>query len=191
MTDSDIQRTEDDTRLLIEAQQGNTESFGKLYERYALQVYRYIYANLHDQMDAEDLTEEVFLRAWRFLPNYRHQGVPFLSYLFQIARNALIDQYRRSKPNHQQVELLEEIVDNQHSDPASFTSENNEREEVLKFLNKLSEDHRTVLLLRFFSDLSPAETAVVMGKTLGAVRVLQHRALAALRRILEVNIFFL
>jgi len=191
MTDSNTQRMIDNTRLLIEAQQGNTESFGQLYEQYAQQVYRYLYVNLHDQMDAEDLTEEVFLRAWKFLPNYRHQGVPFLSYLFQIARNALIDHYRRSKSSTQHVELLEEIIDDQHQDPSSTASERIEREEVLKYLDKLNEDYRNVLIFRFLSDLSPSETAVVMGKTLGAVRVLQHRALAALRKILEVNIIFL
>ena len=86
----------DDIQLLKTAQDGNAEAFGELYERYAQRVFRFLYAHLNNQQDAEDLTGEVFLRVWRALGNYKERGVPFLAFLFRIARNALIDHYRRT-----------------------------------------------------------------------------------------------
>jgi RNA polymerase sigma-70 factor (ECF subfamily) len=178
----------EDHQLLKSAQDGNTEAFGMLYERYADRVFRFLFAHMDNRLDAEDLTEDVFLRVWRSLPNYREQGVPFLAYLFRIARNALIDHYRRSGPVKNQVSIEDLSLHDGNPGPGESAISSLEREELRVSLEQLREDYRMVLVLRFLSELSPEETAQVMGRTPGAVRVLQHRALSALRSMLDGNL---
>jgi RNA polymerase sigma-70 factor (ECF subfamily) len=175
----------DDPQLLQLAREGDAEAFGKLYELYADRVFRFLFAHVDNRYDAEDLTEDVFLRVWRSLPNYREQGVPFLAFLFRIARNALIDHYRRSSPVKRQVSIEDLSLQDHNPGPSESAIDSFEREELHLTLEQLREDYRTVLVLRFLSELSPEETAQVMGRSPGAVRVLQHRALAALRAMLD------
>ena len=180
----EVEQSAQNLRLLQEAQAGNPDAYGQLYELYAPVVFRFLFAHLDDRMDAEDLTVEVFLRTWRSLNTYRDQGVPFAAFLFRIARNALIDHYRRTRKVEQPLSLEEELVSDPQAEPGEAVLENLERQEIRQILDKLREDYRTVLILRFLSDLSPEETAQIMGKSTGAVRVLQYRALAALRKLL-------
>ncbi len=177
-------RQELDSELVKLAQEGDSDAFGQLYDRYSPAVFRFIYAHVDDRLDAEDLTEDVFVRVWRSLPGYRQQGIPFVAYVFRIARNRLIDYYRRSKHNKQNVPLEETLVGDEHPDPSQVVSDGIVHQEIQNLLLELREDYRTVLTLRFMGDLSPDETAEVMGRTSGAVRVLQHRALAALRKLM-------
>lgn len=173
-----------EAQLLIAAQDGDAEAFGQLYELYAPVIFRFLYAHLSERLDAEDLTEEVFLRVWRSLAQYQDQGLPFGAYLFRVARNALIDHYRRVRRTEPNLPLEEDILSDGHADPADAALAGMESKEIRKMLEELREDYRTVLVLRFISDLSPDETAEAMGKSSGAVRVLQHRALAALRKLM-------
>jgi len=174
-----------DPQLLSSAKGGDAEAFGQLYERYAERVFRYLFAHVDNRLDAEDITEDVFLRVWRSLPNYREQGVPFLAFLFRIARNALIDHYRRSGQSKGQVSIEDMALRDHNPGPGESALSSLEREELRVSLEQLREDYRTVLVLRFLSELSPEETAQIMGRSPGAVRVLQHRALASLRTMLD------
>lgn len=176
-----------DIHLLKEAQAGNPEAFGALYERYALIIYRFLFAHLDNYLDAEDMTGEVFLRAWRSLSSYREQGLPFSAFLFRIARNVLVDRYRSNGSKAKENEWSEELeqVDESNPDPSDLIMETIEGMELRKIMENLREDYRTVLAARFISGLSPEETAHAMNKSVGAVRVLQHRALAELRKRLN------
>jgi RNA polymerase sigma-70 factor (ECF subfamily) len=172
----------EDTQLLVGSQNGDAEAFSELYKRYALSVFRFIFAHTGNQMDAEDLTEEVFLRTWRSLKNYEERGVPFLAYLLRIARNVIIDHYRKAgRRPYTELDAVPDIKD-QNPSPVEVVTANHERQELKQKLDLLREDYRNVLVLRFLSDLSLEETARVMGRSVGAVRVLQHRALTALRK---------
>ena len=174
----------DETLLLQQAQKGDAEAFGQIYEIYSPLVFRFLFAHLDDQLDAEDLTEEVFLRAWQSLPGYRMRGVPFSGFLFRVARNALYDHYRRSRKRANDPGLDQELIDDLQPDPAMSVPLHLERRELRQTLGQLREDYRTVLVLRFLVGLSPDETAQAMSRSSGAVRVLQHRALAAVRKLL-------
>lgn len=158
-----------------------------LYEQHAPVIFRYLFTHLDDRLDAEDLTEEVFLRVWRSLNQYQEQGIPFVAFLFRVARNALIDHYRKTRRVEPPLPLDEDMVGGNESDPADLAMTGMEQKEVRNLLEQLRDDYRTVLTLRFISDLSPDETAETMGKSVGAVRVLQHRALAALRKLVGVR----
>ena len=175
----------DETSLLQQAQQGDTEAFGQIYEMYSPLVFRFLLAHMDSQLDAEDLTEEVFLRAWQSLPGYRMRGVPFTGFLFRVARNALYDHYRRTRKRANDSGLDQELVDDFQPDPAESVPAYMERRELRQTLARLREDYRTVLVLRFLVGLSPEEAAQAMDRSPGAVRVLQHRALAALRKLLQ------
>ena len=175
----------DDIQLITIAQGGDAEAFGELYERYATRVFRFLFAHLSNRMDAEDLVGDVFLRVLRALPNYQEQGVPFLAFLFRIARNALIDHYRRAGKSKQDVSIEDITIQDGDPGPGDTLITNLEHEQLRKTLGQLREDYRTVLVLRFLSELSPDETAEVMDRSAGAVRVLQHRALAALRKLMD------
>lgn len=181
-----VWRDVDDVQLLKIAKEGEPEAFGELYERYSQVIFRFFYANLNNRYDAEDLTEEVFLRALRSLPKYRDQGFPFPAFLFRVAQNALVDHYRRSGRSAHDVSTDEEIqIRDDKPDPSDSATKNLQQQELRQVLEQLREDYRNVLVLRFLNDLTPEETAQVMDRSVGAVRVLQHRALAALRNLLD------
>ena len=174
-----------DIQLIQRSQQGDTQAFGDLYERYAARVFRYLYAHLDNRLDAEDLTEDVFLRVWKSLGGYQEQGVPFLAFLFRVARNALIDHYRRSGKNQAETSIEDMQLSEPGTGPVEAVAALLEHQQLRAMLTELREDYRTVLVLRFLSELTPEETAHAMGRSAGAVRVLQHRALAALRSMME------
>jgi RNA polymerase sigma-70 factor (ECF subfamily) len=137
-------------------------------------------------MDAEDLTGEVFLKAWRSLPKYSERGVPFLAFLFRIARNTLVDHYRQNNRLEQKApEDMDEYTMEGISETVELVGSHIEHQQILRLLQKLRADYQSVLTLRFISELSPEETARVMNRSVGAIRVLQHRALAALREEMD------
>jgi RNA polymerase sigma-70 factor, ECF subfamily len=177
-----LSRQFDDEPIILKAKSGDTEAFGILYERYAETIFRYIYSHLDSQQDAEDLTEEIFYRAWKALPNYDDRGLPFSAFLFRSARNSLIDFYRQHKVTTSLEDL--EWRSNNENGPEDEVASRLERDDLKQTLMQLREDYRAVLVFRFLSGLSPEETAEVMQRSVGAVRVLQHRALSALKTLL-------
>ena len=179
-------RLDKDRELIRQAQHGDQHAFGDIYETHAPAIFRYLFAHLDNSLDAEDLTGEVFLKAWQSLPNYTERGVPFLAFLFRIARNALVDHYRQN--NRSEPKTPDDMDGYQAegtSEPVEMVSSQMEHQQILRVLSKLRPDYRSVLTLRFISELSPEETAQVMKRSVGAIRVLQHRALAALREEMD------
>jgi RNA polymerase sigma-70 factor (ECF subfamily) len=175
-------RQDKDRELVRRAQRGDQHAFGDLYVTHAPAIFRYLYAHMANSMDAEDLTGEVFLKAWQSLPKYIERGVPFLAFLFRIARNVLVDHYRQ---NNRLVQQAPDDMDGYNADstpePMETVGKQLEHQKILGVLSRLRPDYRSVLTLRFISELSCEETAQVMKRSVGAIRVLQHRALAALR----------
>jgi RNA polymerase sigma-70 factor (ECF subfamily) len=175
----------DDALLIQKAKDGDADAFGELYERYADSLFRFVYSQTLDRMDAEDITAEVFMRAWHSISRYRERGFSFSAYLFRIARNVLIDMRRKRKPlSFVSDDEVVNLPDVDNLEPSALVATKMQHNELVKILDQLREDYRTVLVLRFLNELSPEETSQVMGKSVGAVRVLQHRALAALRKVI-------
>ena len=191
MVDSIQNHAEPDDALLIEkAQNGDSDAFGELYERYATSIFRFVYSQTAHRLDAEDITADVFLRAWRALPRYQDQGFSFAPFLFRIARNVLIDSRRKRRLTQDISEdEMMNIPDKTAYEPRVLLSAKTQHNDLVRILVQLREDYRTVLILRFFNDLSPEEIAQVMGRSVGAVRVLQHRALSSLRKLIPSQSF--
>jgi RNA polymerase sigma-70 factor, ECF subfamily len=175
-------RPNDDEQIINKVKNGDAEAFGILYEQYAEMIFRYVYSHLENRLDAEDLTEEIFVRAWRALPKYDERGLPFSAFLFRIARNSLIDYYRQKKP----LQSIDEIeIQSSQVGPEEAAEQNFENMDLKNTIGQLREDYRNVVIFRFMNGLSPEETAEIMQRSVGAIRVLQHRALAMLRELLE------
>jgi RNA polymerase sigma-70 factor (ECF subfamily) len=172
----------DDEQVIKQVKSGDADAFGLLYDQYSEVIFRYVYSHLENRLDAEDLTEEIFLRAWRALPKYDERGLPFSAFLFRIARNSLIDYYRQRKV----VQSIDDIeVQSHEAGPEEVVDAQIANTDLRKKIAELREDYRNVIIFRFLSGLSPEETAQVMQRSVGAVRVLQHRALSALKDLME------
>ena len=177
------QETTPDNDLLERAVRGDAEAFGLLYRLHLARVYRFVHYRVSDPLEAEDLTETVFLKAWEALPAYQQAGLPWTAWLFRIAANTVIDHYRTRRPH----DGLEETLPDEALELVERVSLSEERGKVREALQQLPPDQRRLLWLRFVDGLSHAEVASMLGKTEGNVRVMQHRALAALARLLEAT----
>ncbi len=175
-----------ETQWMEQAIKGDSDAFAKLYDSYIDRVYRFIYFRVSNEQTAEDLSSQVFLKAWENLARYEIRGLSFGAWLFRIARNLVIDYYR-TKKDHESLDENGSIA----TDPALMVDGKLDAEFEAEWLRSamkhLTDDQRTVLTLKFIEGLSTAEIAEVMGKRQGAVRALQLRGLQALAEIIEAQ----
>ncbi len=172
---------EDEIKQIKQAKRGNKEAFGLLYGHYLPKIYRFIFLKVSSQAEAEDLAHEVFLSAWQNIHRYRHEGFPFSSWLYQIARNAVIDLYRTSKKNIQ-IEMVDEKflkIDPKHLETLDISIQ---LERLKKIISLLKPEYQDVLIMKFVEDLSHEEIAIAMDKSEGAIRLIQHRAIKELKK---------
>jgi RNA polymerase sigma-70 factor, ECF subfamily len=172
-------------RLVAGAKAGDVDSFGALFDRYHVPVYRYIASRVDRPTDAEDLTQTVFVKALEALPRYELRGVPFGGWLFRLARNTVID-FARTRHDHTELDALAERPTDDAA-PDSIVATRQDLAEVRDALARLTDEQREAIALRFFAGLSAREAAVAMGKQEGTVRGLQFRAIGALRRQLAID----
>lgn len=171
--------------LIHSAQNGDGEAFGKLYDEYMPRIYRFIFLKTSRKQDAEDITHQVFLNAWKNIGGYVPQGFPFSSWLYRIASNAVIDYYR-TKRDHQDIETVPEERFAEAPELEKRLDIALNVEVVKTSLGRLETDQQNVLIMKFVDELSNGEIAQALGKSEGAVRVIQHRALKQLKKYLDV-----
>jgi len=172
----------DDKQLVKQAKQGNHNALAALYDEYQPRVYRYILYRVGDVALAEDLTAEVFVSLVKSMHTYQERGRPFLAWVYTIAGNIVKMQYRRSQPA-EWVPLATEMVDDRAGPPEMVHSLLS-HEQLIAAMPNLTDDQQQVIYLKFVEGFSNAEVGELLGKTEGSVKSCQHRALAALRRIL-------
>lgn len=173
--------------LVERAQGGDQHAFAQLYDRYLDQVYGYIRRRVGRTDTAEDLTSDVFLRAYRNLPRFEWQGVDLGAWLMTIARNRVNDHFKSSRFR------LERSVDEFYETASLPTIDDPERiaearemaRSLAHALEQLKDEHREVIELRFVHGLDVAATASTMNRTVGATKALQYRALKALAEIVR------
>jgi RNA polymerase sigma-70 factor, ECF subfamily len=173
-------------RLVAEAQRGDPEAFGRIFDAYVGPIHRFIASRVNRPSDAEDLTQLVFVKALEALPRYEARGIPFGGWLFRLARNAIIDQVRTRRDHLSLVAAVTRATED--AGPEAMAALRDDLERVARALIELTDDQREVIELRFFAGLSVHETADAMGRQDGTVRGLQFRALAALRRSLGIEV---
>jgi RNA polymerase sigma-70 factor (ECF subfamily) len=174
--------TETGDALLAEAAKSDPGAFGELYERYYVRVYRYVYHRIGNVAEAEDVTALVFMKSLEALPSYQARRNSFAPWLFRIARNAVIDHYRRRR----QQSPLDELEGHAGSqDPVGDVLGNERRSELQALMQHLSVEQREVVMLRYAADLSYTEIASLLKKQEPAVRMLLHRGLRKLKAVIE------
>jgi RNA polymerase sigma-70 factor (ECF subfamily) len=181
---SAVPRANDDTELVLRAIRRDQDAFGELYDRHVVRVYRHIYYMVGNAAEAEDLTAQTFLRAWEAIPRYQVRGAPFVSWLLRIAHNLGVSHLRSRRDSSQ---IHEGIVDRKpRRDPEQAYEQTADEELVREAIMMLREEQRQVIILRFIEDLDYKEVAEIIGKSVAAIRVIQHRALNALRKQMKL-----
>ena len=183
-TSTDEQLDPEVVDLVDRAQAGDAAAFADLYDRYVDQVFAYIYRRVGHRQLAEDLVGDVFLRAYRRLSSFEWQGVDLGAWIITIARNRVHDHFKSARFR------LERTTDEVRDDPRTLHHSNDDPERVTmgrdlarslgEALERLKPEHREVIELRFIHDLSVAETAAVLERSVGATKALQYRALRSL-----------
>ena len=166
------------------ARAGDQSALADLYDWYMPRVYRYAMARLGNVAEAEDVTEEVFLKMLGAIGDFRWRDVPFSSWLFRIAHNHVASHFRRiAQRGGPHGEISPELID-WREDPAATVEALVTIEEVRRATETLPDAQREVIVLRFAVGLSIAETAKALGKREGNIKALQHKAVAKLQKLL-------
>ncbi len=178
-------RAVDEGQLLDRAKDYDCAALGELYDRYAAKIYNYIYYQVGDPDLAEDLTASVFTKLLDAIRTDKAWQLSFSAWLYRIAHNLVVDHFRRAE--HEKALPLNELITAAVDDPLSSVERTLSSDAVRKAMRNLTAEQQLVILLKFSEELSNQEVAQIMGKTEGAIKSLQYRALAALRRCLETD----
>jgi RNA polymerase sigma-70 factor (ECF subfamily) len=173
---------EEERRIVLRAIERDQEAFAQLYDRHVVRIYRHIYYMVSDSSTAEDLTSQTFLKAWEAIDRYKERGAPIVAWLLRISHNLTVS-YLRSKRDHSELDetfLDQKMTRNPEEALEQASDEKSMREAVLK----LRDEQRQVIMLRFVEEMDYREVADIIGKSVPAVRVIQHRALGNLRKIM-------
>jgi len=162
----------------------DADSFGELYDLFVERVYRYLFFRTGSHPEAEDLTEQVFLKAWEAIGRYRWQGRPFLAWLYRLAHNAHIDHVRSQKPTTS-LNNDERPFELASSTAAVELARALDADLLARALGQLTPEQQQVIVMKFLEGLDNEQIAETMDKREGAIRALLMRALMSLRRVLE------
>ena len=171
-----------EVHLVRRATSGDSEAFAQLYDAYVARVYRYIYFRVTDDAATEDLTSQVFLKAWESLDRYEMGSSPFVAWLYTIARNLVIDYYRTKKESVP-LEDIHTLTNNET--PVEEVEARFDLQAMRDALQFLTDDQQQVLILKFIAGLPNENIARIMNKREGAVRALQMRALQTMAKFME------
>jgi RNA polymerase sigma-70 factor, ECF subfamily len=172
------------------AQEGSAQAFALLYDRYVDQIFGYVYHRVGHRQTAEDLVGDVFVRALRRIHSFKWQGVDFGAWLMTIARNRVHDHFKSARFRLEAT--VEEVFDTPKTadpdDPEGLALNADLARQVHEALGQLKEEQAEVLYLRFIQHLNVSETAAVMGKSEGAIKALQYRALKSLAKLVPAEL---
>ena len=176
-----------DLALVTQAQAGDIEAVGQLFDTHHRAMFHYFYARVGQQQQAEDLAGELFVRMVRHLPTFKPTAVPFRAWLFRIAYNLTMDHFRVA--NGKVLAPLEQAEDQVQQEPTPLQQVERQMtaEQLHTALEQLIPDQRQVIILRFLVGLSLQETADVMERSLSAIKAMQHRGLKTMRALLVLE----
>jgi len=177
--------TPDEAKLVARASLGDPDAVASLYDIYASRIYSYIYRRTSDPVTAEDLTGQVFLRMLEALRNGKGWRTSFSGWLYRIAHNLVVDLYRkRGQVKYTTIDDTPNLAASD-SDPYRVAASRLDSDVLLRAINQLTDEQAQVVTLRFLEGYSIAEVADIMDKTDGAIKALQYRGVASLRRIMS------
>jgi RNA polymerase sigma-70 factor (ECF subfamily) len=174
----------DDMELVKRAQAGNAAAVGELYDRHQPRIFRYIRFKVAHTQVAQDLTGEVFLRMVDHLSSFEPRGVPFSAWLYRIATNLVIKEGQLESKQPLVPLVYANHISQNHENPTQVVERRLENEWLWQGLDKIDENQREIIILRFVVGLSLKETAGTLDRTVAAVKTLQHRGILALQAAL-------
>ena len=183
LTQAPVQPKQGKRDLVQQAILGDKQAIGDLYLLHIEAIYRYVYGRVGNVTVAEDLTAQVFLNALEALPRYQQTSAPFSSWLYCIARARIADHWRLQ--NRRQEKPLVDTLPSTEPHPIERLAAQEDWSLALDLLAQLTESQQNLVCLRFLGELSTSEVAKALGKSVAAVKALQHRALASLARLRE------
>ena len=176
------ERSERDVRRLVGlAQRGDRRALEELYLLHFDRIYGYLHVSVSNRHDAEDLTNQTFIRMLESIDRFVWRSVPFSAWLFRIAHNLAMDHFRANR-RWQPEEEVPETVQGEESSAEEQALVSLGQTSMMTLIERLSPEQRQVLTLKFVFRFSNAEAAAILGKSEGAVKSLQHRALASLQK---------
>ena len=188
MSEAATQKKESETKrvraLVDRAQSGDRAALEDLYLIHFDRIYSYLHVSVGNRHDAEDLTTQTFLKMLEAIGKFRWQSAPFSAWLFRIAHNLAMDHFRANKRWQPEEDVPEPEPDESTSAEAG-AFESIGRKSMLELIEDLSPEQQQVLTLKFVFNFANAEAATILGKTEGAIKSLQHRALVSLQKQLE------
>jgi RNA polymerase sigma-70 factor, ECF subfamily len=167
--------------LVDRAQQGDREALEELYLIHFDRIYSYLHVSVGNRHDAEDLTTQTFLKMLESIRRFRWQSAPFSAWLFRIAHNLAMDHFRATRRWQPEEDVPEPLGDAEPSAEAQALQSIG-RQSMLELIEGLSQEQQQVLTLKFVFNFPNAEVATILGKTEGAIKSLQHRALVSLQK---------
>lgn len=185
----EVRRNRNIAQLVDHAANGDVEAFGDIYEIYLNRIYRYVFYQVKLKFLAEDLTEDIFIKAWKAICSYKGDGPSFQTWLYRIAHNHVADYFRS---NRKFARLDEEIsiesydFNNLH-DPQKLAETHSTYEEILEHVSLLPLSQRQIIVLKFIEGLENRDIERITGKKQGAIRIMQMRALNTLNKQLNMT----
>jgi RNA polymerase sigma-70 factor (ECF subfamily) len=176
-------------QLIVAAQGGDKTALNELLTQHWQPMVQFVAYKVGNQQDAQDIAQETFLRAFRALPRYEERNATFRTYLGRIALNLIADHWRRLGRIPQSVDVADYrgLLEDSSYQPEELAVKSERQREVAVALAQLPQEQRRVVELRLLSGLSVHETAMKMMKTEAAIKMLQQRALANLRKLFQEN----
>lgn len=175
-----------EAELAQRASQHDPAAFAQLYNAYVEKIYKYIYYKVGNASDAEDLCEQVFLKAWEAIGRYTWCGYPFSSWLYKLAHNLVVDHYRTKREALPLSDIIS-TCDEPVVDPEAALNLSLDAAELAAAMAQLTGEQRQVISLKFIEGYDNSEIAQMLNKKEGAIRALQYRALRSLQSILEAE----
>src|SRR5690348_10372425 len=168
-------------RLVDRAQQGDRDALEELYLIHFDRIYGYLHMSVGNRHDAEDLTTQTFLKMLESIGKFRWRSAPFSAWLFRIAHNLAMDHFRAGK-RWQPQEDVPEPPGSEEPSAEMLAMHSIGRQSMMELIETLSPEQQQVLTLKFVFNFANADVATILGKTEGAIKSLQHRALASLQK---------
>lgn len=172
--------------LLLKVRNLDERAFTAIYDLYVTKIYRYIYFKVPSEIEAEDLTSNVFLKMWSYVNSENAKQIDNLNaFIYKIARNSIADFYRKRDDAIRPDENFLQQIKDENNNLAVQVEIDSQVEQIKNVLPKLKEDYREVITLKYIEELNTSEIASILDKSNGAVRILLHRAIKTLKETLN------
>lgn len=167
--------------LFLKVKNQDPEAYGQFYDLYVKRIYRFIYFKVNSVSDSQDITSEVFLKLWQYLREGK-EIKNLNAFIYIVARNLVVDFYRQRRQEALSIndDKAPEIIDGR-SDILKEQMVDSDLQATIKGMDRLKDEYKEAIILKYFDELSISEIAEILNKSKGAVRVLLHRALKALK----------